>query len=49
MKVKVTVVEKIKESENGIIHMITKVLQINSRTYGKSGSQNRVTWRLDKK
>lgn len=36
MKVKVTVVEKIKGYENRIIHMITKVLQSNSRIYGKS-------------
>lgn len=36
MKVKVTVIEKIKEREDGKIRMITKVTQNNSRIYGKS-------------
>lgn len=36
MKAKVTVVEKIKEYEDGIIHMITIVTQTNGRIYSKS-------------
>lgn len=49
MKVKVTVIEKIKEREDGKIHMITKVTQNNSRIYGKSVVLKSVTWRLVKK
>lgn len=33
---KVTVVEKTKERENGIIRMVTKIMQNNSRIYSKS-------------
>lgn len=35
MKVKVSVVNNIKELEDGTMHMITKVTQNNSKIYGK--------------
>lgn len=36
MKVKVPMVNKIKDLEEGTMHMITKVTQNNSRIYSKS-------------